>query len=96
MAHAFNKVSFTNHAADRMQQRFGVRMKAGVNVDISETFRAVGSAYLHNKTGNLVQVFIPRDLSVRMVLEVDCDSQRVITVMAEGAVVDAVYRKIAH
>jgi hypothetical protein len=89
-------VQFTNHAADRLQQRFGLKVQTGVDVDISATFRPTGRTYIHNQKGTLVQQFIPKDLSIRMVMEVCMDSMAVITVMASGPVVDAVYRKVAH
>ena len=90
------KVMFSFHAAERMQQRFGVKVNTGVNVDISSTFRATGRSYIHNKTGHTVQQFIPKDLSVRMVLEVDLDNMTVVTAMVQGPVVDAAYRNIMH
>lgn len=89
-------VQFTTHAAIRLQQRFGLKVKTGVDVDISKTFQPTGRTYIHNQTGTLVQQFIPKDLSVRMVMEVCMDDMAVITVMSQGPVVDAVYRKFAH
>lgn len=89
-------IQFTTHSAERFQQRFGVRVRTGVDVDISQTFRAVGKAYLHNKTGHTIQTFIPRDQSIRMVMEVDQTNGSVITVMASGPIVDAVYRQNTH
>ena len=91
MAHA---VQFTRHASERLTQRFGATIPVGVNVDISNTFRAVGTLYRHNTTGARIQTFIPKDASVRLVMEVDMDRDCVITVMAHGPVVDAVYRKV--
>lgn len=93
MAHA---VQFTAHSADRFQQRFGLRVKTGVDVDISKTFRAIGLPYTHSKTGHTIQSYIPRDPSVRMVMEVDMDCGCVVTVMADGPIVNAVYRQAAH
>jgi hypothetical protein len=89
-------VQFTNHAADRLQQRFGLKVRTGVDVDISATFRPTGRTYIHNQSGTLVQQFIPKDLSIRMVMEVCMENMAVITVMSQGPVVDAVYRKITH
>ena len=93
MAHT---IQFTTHSAERFQQRFGVRVRTGVDVDISKTFKPVGRPFLHNKTGNTIQSFVPRDPSIRMVMEVDLDNGSVITVMASGPVVDAVYRQNTH
>lgn len=93
MAHA---VQFTRHASERLSQRFGSTIPAGVQVDISNTFRAVGLARRHHTTGAVIQSYVPCDPSIRLVLEVDLDSNSVITVMAAGPVVDAVYRQLAH
>ena len=93
MAHT---VQFTTHAAERLSQRFGATMRTGVSVDISDAFEPAGFAYRHNSTGHMIQNFVARDRSVRLVLTVDMDTGSVITVMTEGPVVDAVYRAKAH
>jgi hypothetical protein len=89
------KVMFSFHAAQRLNQRLGTRISTEHDVDISTAFRKVGEAYRHYN-GAMVQSYVPRDTSVRMLMIVSVDTRCVLTVMAEGPVVDAVYRKIAH
>ena len=90
------QVQFTTHSSDRLKQRFGVRLNPGVNVDISQTFKSTGRQYIHTRTGNLTESFMPKDPNVRMVIEVDLVDNVVITVMAEGPVVEAAYRRNTH
>ena len=95
MAQQASKVMFSFHAAQRLNQRFGSRITTEQDVDISTTFKRVGEPYKHYN-GEMVQTYVPRDSNVRLVMIVAVNSRCVLTVMSEGHVVDAVYRKIAH
>jgi len=92
MAH---KVLFSFHAAQRLNQRFGSKITVRDEVDISQAFMKVGQPYRHDN-GTMVQTYVPRDPSVRMAMIVTCDSRVVMTVMNDGHVVDAIYRKFSH
>jgi hypothetical protein len=89
------KVMFSFHAAQRLNQRFGSRITTEQDVDISTSFKKVGQPYSHYN-GTMVQAYVPRDLSVRMAMIVAIDSRCVLTVMNEGPVLDAIYRKTVH
>lgn len=92
MAH---KVLFSFHAAQRLNQRFGSNISTRTEVDISQAFMKVGQPYKHDN-GTMVQAYVPRDTTVRMVMIVTCDSRVAMTVMSEGHVVDSIYRKFSH
>lgn len=92
MAH---KVLFSFHAAQRLNQRFGSKITTEHDVDISTTFKSVGAPYKHHN-GEMVQAYVPRDESVRLAMIVAVKSRCVLTVMNEGPVMDAIYRKITH
>lgn len=95
MAQQASKVVFSFHAAQRLNQRFGSKISTEHEVDISQAFMKVGQPYKHYN-GEMVQTYVPRDQSQRMVMIVATQSRCVLTVMSEGPVVDAVYRKFAH
>ena len=89
------KVMFSYHAAQRLNQRFGSRITTEQDVDISTTFKKVGQPYSHYN-GTMVQAYVPRDSSVRMAMIVAIDTRCVLTVMDQGPVLDAIYRKAVH
>jgi hypothetical protein len=65
-------------------------------VDISSTFKKAGEPYRQNNGNSMVQAYVPRDANVRMAMIVAIDTRCVLTVMNEGPVLDAIYRKISH
>jgi hypothetical protein len=91
-----SKVMFSYHAAQRLNQRFGSRVTTEQDVDISTTFKKAGLPYRQNNGPSMVQAYVPRDQSVRMAMLVAIDTRCVLTVLNEGPVLDAIYRKIAH
>lgn len=90
------QVQFSYHAADRLSQRFGCKIRTDIMVDISQSFQAVGHAYRHQDHGCLCQAYIPQDPSQRLVLVVNQDSGVVLTVLSHGPMVDGIYRRVCH
>lgn len=87
-------VCFSLHAQQRIQQRLGITIPKDTEVDISSVFRKA-RVYQHTN-GNWVETWYHPDRTQPCVMVVDRDSRAVLTVMTQGAVVDAVYHQVAQ
>jgi hypothetical protein len=88
------KVLFSYHAAQRMQQRLKTDISTKDEVNISTAFR-LNRRYTCPKNGAVESWYctIP---GTRIVMVIGAQNRVVLTVMTEGAVVDAVYFQSMH
>jgi hypothetical protein len=86
------KVSFTTHAAQRMQQRLGINISQGQSVDITSNFvKTFG--YIDTRN-DLIEHWVNKDRRQPVVLAINAYTGFVVTVMTEGPIVDAAYRRL--
>ena len=87
------QVILTAHASQRLNDRCGVKTTPGTQVDIS-------TAFMHTRTYFCkVNHKMQESWALkggRVVLIIEHQSQRVLTVMTDGPIVDAVYREVDH
>jgi len=88
------KVLFSFHAAQRMQQRLNTPISTSQEVNISSAFRK-NKTYQHTN-GRMVEAWYCIVPDTRIVMVIDQISRVVMTVMTDGAVVDAVYYQAMH
>jgi hypothetical protein len=88
------KVLFSFHAAQRMQQRLNTPISTKDEVNISSAFRK-NLSYTCPKNGAVESWYctIP---GTRIVMIIGAKTRVVLTVMTEGPVVDAIYRAVMH
>ena len=88
------KVLFSFHAAQRMQQRLNTPISTSQEVNISSAFRK-NKTYQHTN-GRMVESWYCTIPNTKIVMVIDQTSRVVMTVMTDGAVVDAVYYQAMH
>lgn len=88
------KVLFSFHAAQRMQQRLNTPISTSQEVNITSAFRK-NKTYRHTNN-RMVESWYCTIPDTRIVLVIDQVSRVVMTVMTDGAVVDAVYYQAMH
>jgi hypothetical protein len=82
----------TQHADERFYERFGiVQTSRMIKIDLNDWVEV--SRYRHNKTGNLV-VDLAKRGSKKILMIVDIETTRVVTVMSSGYLVDRAYEQI--
>jgi hypothetical protein len=84
------QVVFTQHGAERMQQRLNISIKAGSKVDITAGF-AHSRTYLCSVHGKMMESWYCTIPGVRAVMIVNRDTKEMVTLMTQGHVVDTVY-----
>ena len=88
------KVLFSFHAAQRMQQRLKTPISTREEVNISTAFR-LSKRYTCPKNGAVESWYctIP---GTHIVMVIGAQTRVVLTVMTEGPVVDAIYQSALH
>ena len=88
------KVLFSFHAAQRMQQRLNTPISTREEVNISTAFR-LNKRYTCPRNG-AVESWHCTMPGTRIVMVIGSQTRVVLTVMTEGPVVDAVYAQARH
>ena len=88
------KVLFSFHAAQRMQQRLKTPISTRDTVDISSAFRK-NRSYTCPRNG-AVESWYCNIPGTRIVMIIGAQTRVVLTVMTEGPVVDSIYRAVQH
>lgn len=85
-------VQFTVHAAERMQSRLGIKVNQGQSVDITSNFVKT-YAYI-DKHGDLIEHWVNKDRRQPVLMAINADTSLVVTVMTDGHIVDAAYKRL--